>query len=389
MSEAELHQIKIRLHQGERQKAARGELRLPLPAGLVHNRDGSVTFNPDEEVQERLRLVFAKFRELRSAKAVMRYLRGGNLLLPVRPLLGSAPHDVVWRAADSARVVQILKNPAYAGAYVYGRRRPDPLRRQPGSERIGTVAVAPEDWSICLKDAHPAYVDWDEFMANRRQLVDNLDRYDTGRPGAPRKGNALLQGIVSCGRCARRMCLRYSGPNGDYPVYVCVADRSAEGRPKCQEARALAVDAEVERLILEALTPDRIALAVAALGLTGDDGGSAAMAVVDDLQQIAPLLRGEWGQSPVVEDENLGAGEALEHACITSVAARQAEAFQHARHTLIEHRAIVATGPLSERTSEPGLAHAGRTRGILPNITIPMRRSFIGITLATVRAWRS
>jgi DNA invertase Pin-like site-specific DNA recombinase len=266
MSEAELHQIKIRLHQGERQKAARGELRLPLPAGLIHNRDGSVTFNPDEEVQERLRLVFAKFRELRSAKAVMRYLRRGNLLLPVRPLHGPAPHDVVWRAADSARVIHILKNPAYAGAYVYGRRRPDPLRRQPGSERIGTVAVAPEDWSICLKDAHPAYLDWDEFMANRRQLADNVGCYDAGQPGAPRKGNALLQGIVCCGRCARRMCLRYSGPNGDYPVYVCVADSNSEGRPRCQEVRALAVDAEVERLILTALTPDRIALAVAALG---------------------------------------------------------------------------------------------------------------------------
>ena len=266
MSEAELHQIKIRLHQGERQKAARGELRLPLPAGLIHTRDGSVTFNPDEEVQERLRLVFAKFRELRSAKAVMRYLRRGNLLLPVRPLHGPAPHDVVWRPADSARVINILKNPAYAGAYVYGRRRQDPLRRQPGSDRIGTAAVAPEYWSICLRDAHPAYLDWDEFMANRRQLADNVGRYDAGRPGAPRKGNALLQGIVSCGRCARRMCLRYSGPHGDYPVYVCVADSSAEGRPRCQEVRALAVDAEVERLILTALTPDRIVLAIAALG---------------------------------------------------------------------------------------------------------------------------
>ena len=266
MSEAELHQIKIRLHQGERQKAARGALRLPLPAGLIHTRDGGVTFNPDEEVQERLRLVFAKFRELRSAKAVMRYLRRGNLLLPVRPLHGPAPHDVVWRPADSARVINILKNPAYAGAYVYGRRRQDPLRRQPGSDRIGTAAVAPEDWSICLRDAHPAYLDWNEFMANRRQLADNVGRYDAGRPGAPRKGNALLQGIVSCGRCARRMCLRYSGPHGDYPVYVCVADSSAEGRPRCQEVRALAVDAEVERLILTALTPDRIVLAIAALG---------------------------------------------------------------------------------------------------------------------------
>lgn len=266
MSEAELHQIKIRLHQGERQKAARGELRLPLPAGLIHNRDGSVTLNPDEEVQERLHLVFAKFRELRSAKAVMRYLRRGNLLLPVRPLRGPAPHEVVWCMADSARVINILKNPAYAGAYVYGRRRPEPLLRRPGSGRIGTVAIPPEDWPICLKDAHPAYVDWDEFMTNRRQLANNVARYEAGRPGAPRKGSALLQGIASCGRCGRRMSLRYSGPRGDYPVYVCVADQSAEGLPKCQEVRALAADAEVERLVLEALTPDRIALAVAALG---------------------------------------------------------------------------------------------------------------------------
>ncbi len=210
-------------------------------------------------------MVFAKFRELRSAKAVMRYLRRGKLLLPVRPLEGPAPHDVVWRPADSARVVQILKNPAYAGAYVYGRRRPDPMRRHPGSGRIRTVAIAPDEWSICLKDAHPAYVDWEEFMANQRQLADNLIRYDGHRPGVPRKGSALLQGIVSCGRCARRMCLRYSGPHGDYPVYMCVADHNADGQPRCQEVRALLVDAEVEQVILTALAPDQIAVAMAAL----------------------------------------------------------------------------------------------------------------------------
>jgi len=266
MSEAELHQIKVRLHQGERQKAQRGELRLSLPAGLVHNRDGSVTFNPDEEVQERLRLVFAKFRELRTARAVVRYLRRSNLPLPVRPLHGPAPHDVIWRGATSSRVLQILKNPAYAGAYVYGQRRQDPLSRQPGSGRVGTVAVAPEDWAICLKDAHPAYVDWDEYMANRRQLSNNVACYDANRAGAPRKGNALLQGIVSCGRCGHHMTLRYSGPNGDYPVYVCNVDKVMDGRPHCQEVRALAIDVEVERVILQALTPDRVALAVAALG---------------------------------------------------------------------------------------------------------------------------
>ena len=104
MSEAELHQIRLRLHQGERQKAARGELRLPLPAGLAYDRTGAIILNPDEEVQARLRLVFAKFRELQSVRSVMRYLRRNGLSLPVRPLLGPSPHEVVWRDADSVRV---------------------------------------------------------------------------------------------------------------------------------------------------------------------------------------------------------------------------------------------------------------------------------------------
>jgi DNA invertase Pin-like site-specific DNA recombinase len=112
MSEAELHQIKLRLHQGERQKAARGELRLPLPAGLSRGRGGDIALNPDEEVQERLRLVFAKLAELRSARAVMRYLRAHDLPLPVRPLLGPAPHEVAWCEANCARVRSILQNPA-------------------------------------------------------------------------------------------------------------------------------------------------------------------------------------------------------------------------------------------------------------------------------------
>lgn len=266
MSEAELHQIKVRLHQGERQKAARGELRLPLPAGLVHARGGEVTLNPDEEVQERLRLVFTKFRQLPSAKAVMRFLRQADLALPVRPLLGPAPHEVVWKPATSARVLHILKNPAYAGVYVYGRRRQAPERRRTDSGRTPTVPVAVDEWSVCLQDAHPSYISWEEFLANQKRLADNVNRYEANRPGVPRKGQALLQGIVVCGRCGRRMSLRYSGPNGDYPVYQCTTDHEQEGRPRCQEVRALAVDAEIERLVLAALAPDQIAVALAALG---------------------------------------------------------------------------------------------------------------------------
>src|SRR6478609_4558302 len=176
MSEAELHQIRLRLHQGERQKAARGELRLPLPAGLAHDGTGAIVLNPDEEVQARLRLVFVKFQELQSARAVMRFLRAHDLPLPVRQLLGPAPHEVAWREANSARVRSILQNPAYAGAYVYGRRRPDPVRRRSGA-RAATTKVAVGAWEVCLPAAFPGYLSWEEFMANQRRLADNVNRY--------------------------------------------------------------------------------------------------------------------------------------------------------------------------------------------------------------------
>jgi DNA invertase Pin-like site-specific DNA recombinase len=265
MSEAELHQIRLRLHQGERQKAARGELRVPLPAGLAYDRSGASVRNPDEEVQARLQLVFAKFTELQSARGVMRYLRANDLPLPVRPLRGPAPHEVLWREADSARVRHILQNPAYAGAYVYGRRRVDPVRRR-GGARAATTKVAIGEWAVCLPAAHPGYISWETFMANQRRLADNTSRYAAGHAGAPRRGSALLQGIAVCGRCGRRMSLRYTGPNGDYPVYCCRADRDHNAGPLCQEVRALSVDAFVEHTLLDALAPDRIAIAVAALG---------------------------------------------------------------------------------------------------------------------------
>lgn len=265
MSEAELHQIRMRLHQGERQKAARGELRLPLPAGLAYDRAGAIILNPDEEVRARLHLVFAKFRELQSARAVMRFLRANGLPLPMRPLLGPFPHEVIWREADSARVHSILHNPAYAGAYVYGRRQKDPIRSRSGSMR-GTVKVAIADWVVCLKAAHPGYIGWEEFMANQRRLADNVNRYEAGHSGVPRKGSALLQGIAICGRCGRRMSLRYTGPNGDYPVYCCRADRDQRASVLCQEVRALPVDELIEGVLLDALAPDQIAIALAAMG---------------------------------------------------------------------------------------------------------------------------
>jgi len=264
MSEAELHQIRMRLHQGERQKAARGELRIPLPAGLTQTPGGDIMLNPDAEVQSRIRLVFETFAGLGTARAVVRYLRKADLALPVRPLRGPAPHAVVWREANDARVRTILKNPAYAGAYVYGRRCAAPERRGPGVMHP-TKAVAREQWEVCIKDAHPGYIDWEEYMTISDRLTDNVGNFRVGHRGAPRRGRALLQGIVKCGSCGRRMVLNYSGDLGDYPVYRCRADVDLGIGQYCQEVRALGVEAEVERLLLAALAPDQLAVTLAAL----------------------------------------------------------------------------------------------------------------------------
>src|SRR6202451_4680496 len=176
MSEAELHQIRVRLHQGELQKAARGELRMPLPGGLVHDRGGQITLNPDEEVQARLRLVFAKFRELQSARAVMLYLRRNALRLPVRPLFGPSPHELVWREASASQVRYILHNPAYAGAYVYGRR----AAARATEARPTSVKVPLGQWKVCLLSAHPGYIGWEGVTHQQKRAFDNAHD-STGR----------------------------------------------------------------------------------------------------------------------------------------------------------------------------------------------------------------
>ena len=265
MSEAELHQIKLRMHNGARHKAERGELRQPLPVGLVRLKTDEVILNPDAEVQSRIRLVFQKFDELGSARAVVRYLQAQNLYLPSRPLLGPAPHEVIWQPARCSAVLGMLKSPAYAGAYVYGRTRQDPTRRKPGHPASGTVYVPLEDWPIVLQDVYPAYITWVQFLTNWKRLADNQNSYEKNRPGVPRKGQALLQGIIRCGCCGARMVLHYSGPHSEFPVYGCKYARVQLTHGYCQEIRALGLDEEIERIVLAALAPSQLALALSAL----------------------------------------------------------------------------------------------------------------------------
>jgi DNA invertase Pin-like site-specific DNA recombinase len=269
MSEAELHHIKQRMHAGARHKAERGELRLGLPVGLSRGPSGEVILNPDKEVQARIHLVFQKFRDIRTACGVMRYLRQVGLPLPVRPLRGPAPHQVIWQEARASSVRDILQNPAYAGAYVYGRKVLDPTKRRPDAPSSGHVRQPIDKWEICLHNVYPASIAWEEFLANQAQLRANHLDYQEEHHGVPRKGQALLQGMVRCGRCGALMHLRYSGPQGEFPVYECSNDQIQFGGHRCQEVRAIALDAHVERRFLEALHPNQVALALAALQQLG------------------------------------------------------------------------------------------------------------------------
>jgi DNA invertase Pin-like site-specific DNA recombinase len=266
MSEAELHQIKRRMHAGEWNKARRAELRLPLPTGLLRTSNEQVILHPDEEIQARIRLVFEKFDQLETARAVQRYLRQEELLLPSRPLRGPAPHEIHWAPARMSLILSILKNPAYAGTYVYGQHTKDPSRSRPSHPGSGIIRRSIDQWPIVVHNVYPAYISWEKFLANQQRLANNRNDYHREHSGAVRKGKALLQGLVRCGRCGARMRLGYSGPHGEYPVYRCEYGMGEYGEPRCQEVRGLGLDAEVERLFLAALKPDRIALSLAALG---------------------------------------------------------------------------------------------------------------------------
>jgi DNA invertase Pin-like site-specific DNA recombinase len=246
ISELELHTIRSRLTAGLLAKAERGELALSLPIGLVRDPSGVVVKDPDMAVQERLGLVFGMFLKFRTVAKVMRLLNDRGLDLPRRDRHG----DLCWARATICSVAAILRNPAYAGAFVYGRTRMRELAREGASRAKAPRPI--EEWRIVVKDRYPAYVDWTTYEMIRNVIKDNRAEYmRTKTRGAPRDGDLLLHGIAWCARCGHKMYVRYKGGG----QYVCNHLRSNEGLPACQYIRAARVDAVVADAFLMALAP--------------------------------------------------------------------------------------------------------------------------------------
>jgi DNA invertase Pin-like site-specific DNA recombinase len=204
LSELELHTIRARMTEGLLNKAQRGELALKLPIGLVRDAIGKVHKDPNREIQDRLDLVFTTFLRLRSASKVLQFLNAHDLGLPRRDRFG----DVVWKKPTVAAILQILKNPAYAGAFVYGKTRS--IRKDPTSPHTQEVRLPMDQWKIRINDVYPAYISWETFEQMQQMLADNYAAYDRNKSrGVPRDGAALLHGIVYCGECGHKMVIQY------------------------------------------------------------------------------------------------------------------------------------------------------------------------------------
>jgi DNA invertase Pin-like site-specific DNA recombinase len=250
ISEVELHCIQERLHGARMSKARRGELRLVLPVGYVRDREGQIELDPDQEVQGAIGTIFAQFEQLSNGNAVLGFFRDHGLTIPRRQWGGIDHGQLLWGRPTYQAINRILTNPAYAGAYVYGRRRQE--GSMPGLSHLGPRRrLALEEAEVLIRDHHPAYLSWERYLANRAILRDNSRQF-TPSPGAPLKGLALLQGIVFCGRCGCRMQLHYTPSS---PCYTCNSRKKRYGEPICQSLTINHVDQAVTDAFLAVIRP--------------------------------------------------------------------------------------------------------------------------------------
>jgi DNA invertase Pin-like site-specific DNA recombinase len=262
MSEAELHVLRARLNGGIRNKAARGELRRGLPVGFVWGEgDGEVLLHPDEAVVSAIRTVFACFAETGSARRVWLWFRDQGLKLPLQM---SAHAEIRWVEASYHAIHQVLSNPVYAGAYVYGKTRTEMTLEPSGSRRKRIKHLPRDQWQVLIKEHHRGYIDWQTYEANQQRMARNTRPGPHNARGAMREGSALLQGLASCGHCGRRLRTHYRGRNAT-PGYHCAGEHLVEGRGSyCLNVSGVRIDDAVARAFLAALEPAKIAATLAA-----------------------------------------------------------------------------------------------------------------------------
>jgi excisionase family DNA binding protein len=332
MSEAELHLIRSRLTAGLRHKAARGELRQFLPVGFDYDETGKVVITADEAVVEAIATAFRRFAELGTGRQVLLSLRGEGLLLPRRP---TRIGRVVWQPATYPAVHDLLTNPVYAGAFVFGRTRSEKRIDATGKVVQRTVLLPREQWPVLISDHHPGFIDWATYEANTARLRQNWRAPRGSGGGAPREGSALLQGRIRCGKCSRLMQTGYSGTKGNCPRYVCSrAKQLYGGEQACQSLGGRRLENRILEEMFAVLAP--AALAATAQALSDAERAHAATLRAFELTVERAGYEADRArrQYDAVEPENRLVARTLERALEAKLAAqRQAE------HDLLAARA--------------------------------------------------
>jgi hypothetical protein len=257
MSEAELHIITVRLQGAKRAAAERGELRFPLAIGYLYDEEGNWVIDPDQEVQAAIGDLFDAFAQTGSAFGVVGAFTDRRF--PKRVWGGAWGGELRWGPLTHTRVVRILENPCYTGAYVFGRFRSRRIVRPDGTIATKTVELPRSEWPVLIHDHHTGYVSWETYLANGQRLAANNTRSGQ-RP--PREGRAVCQGIVRCGACGRSMGVNYRARGAHYDCSISRANHTRT--PACRSIKATVVDELVTRRLLAALAPEEIALALAA-----------------------------------------------------------------------------------------------------------------------------
>jgi DNA invertase Pin-like site-specific DNA recombinase len=320
MSEAELHILKQRMHQGRLSKAQRGELQFALPVGYVWSPTEEIQFDPDEQVQQVVRLIFRTFEDLGTLGGLVRYLAHHQIQLGIRVREGPGKGELVWRNPNRMTLQTMLKHPLYAGSYVYGRRQEDPRRKQPERPRSGRVVMATDEWLVLLPNHCPAYISMEQYERNQARLQANRARADA--MGAVRTGSALLAGLVVCAHCDCRLGVHYDG-GANLHTYECTMRWNNYGEPKCQHLAGPCLDAYVSQQVLAALEP-----AALELSLTATERVEHERAELDRLWQqrrerAAYEVERAARQYQAVEPEHRLVARTLEHAWEEKLAAQQ------------------------------------------------------------------
>jgi DNA invertase Pin-like site-specific DNA recombinase len=311
MSECELHLIRSRLTEGLKHKAAKGELRQGLPVGFVYDEEDRVVLDPDEAVREAITTVFRRFDEMGSARQVLLSLVEDKVALPRRP---AGSRRVTWAPASYPAVHHLLTNPAYAGAFVFGRRRTEKRVDEKGQLVERTKQLRRDEWEVLVPGHHQGYISWERYERLQDELRANWRAPRGDAAGAVREGTALLQGRARCGNCGRPMYVGYSG-KGDCPRYVCNRAKVGYGAEHmCQSVGGRRLEARFMDEVFAVLEPAALAATVKALA----EIGANYQARISVFELAAERARYEAGrarrQFDAVEPENRLVARTLEAA---------------------------------------------------------------------------